>query len=163
VDNLDKRSTLVGCKRYLADEIWGFDARFMVNVLSSSLRPRRRRRPLQGFVIAELHTNQLATGVWRVLEEVSPHVRSMETAGCSGIRLAGRCTMEKGDKFPLGYMYPALYICIFGWICMELCGADLDSSSFAQNHRHGWLSIRLAFNVFRGLGMVLRPSPESQR
>jgi hypothetical protein len=45
---------------------------------------------------------------------------------------------------------------------MELCGADLDSS-FAQNHRHGWLSIRLAFNVFRGLGMVLRPSPESQR
>jgi hypothetical protein len=54
-------------------------------------------------------------------------------------------------------------LCIFGWICMELCGADLDSSSFAQNHRHGWLSIRLAFNVFRGLGMVLRLSPESQR
>jgi hypothetical protein len=116
------------------------------DVLSSSLRPRRGRRPLQGFVIAELHT----TGN----RDLARSGRSFPTCSFDGnCRLFGYPSgreMYYGKRRQVpSWLHVPSTLCIFGWICMELCGADLDSSSFPQNHRHGWLSIRLASNDFR--------------
>jgi hypothetical protein len=126
-----------------------------------------------------LSPNYVPTGVWRLLEKVSPHVRSMETADCAGIRPAGR-----GWNYGKRRQVPS-WLCLYvflgaGSTCSSVALVRLWTSSLLpqKNHHHGWsrfedvamyihpvLSSTSSERLCRQCGglWVHRLSPESQR